>query len=268
MNRPSNSHVTRTYSALAADARLADESATDPRDALPRTGPRSVSIIVPTFNEAENVETVISRCRGAMDGRDYEVLVVDDDSPDGTWRVAERVSADTDRVSVFRRQSERGLGSAVAFGFERATKEFCVVIDADLQHPPEFIPELLNHATEYVDVVIGSRYRKGGHVENWPLSRQVISRGAIAIAKLWVPDARGLNDPLSGFFLVRRSVVEEAALEPKGYKILLEILVNCEYSHVVEVPYQFHQRRHGSSKLTLDACGQFLAHLLALRSRA
>jgi dolichol-phosphate mannosyltransferase len=203
-----------------------------------------------------------------MAGMDYELIVVDDDSPDETWRVAEDASAETDRVRVLRRQSERGLGTAVAFGFERATKEFCVVIDADLQHPPELIPELANHVTEYVDVVIGSRYQKGGRVVNWPLSRQIISRGAIGLTKLCLDEARGLNDPLSGFFLVRRSVLDDVDLEPMGYKILLEVLVECDYSHVVEVPYRFDERQRGSSKLTSDACRAFLAHLLALRSRA
>jgi dolichol-phosphate mannosyltransferase len=223
--------------------------------------------VVPTFNEAENVERVISRCRKAMDGMDYELIVVDDDSPDETWRIAEEAGAGTDRVNVHRRQTERGLGTAVAFGFERATKEFCVVIDADLQHPPELIPELVNHVSEYVDIVIGSRYQKGGRVVNWPLSRQVISHGAIALTKLCIGEARGLNDPLSGFFLVRRSVVDEASLDPRGYKILLEVLVECDYAHVVEVPYRFDERERGSSKLTADAIRAFLAHLFVLRSQ-
>jgi dolichol-phosphate mannosyltransferase len=236
------------------------------RDHSDEVVPRSVSIVVPTFNEAENVERVISRCRQAMDGRDYELLIVDDDSPDGTWQVAEAAGEDIDEVRVLRRQSERGLGTAVVHGFERAKKDFCLVIDADLQHPPELIPELANHVTEYVDVVIGSRYRKGGQVVNWPLSRQLISRGAIALTKLCLAETRGLNDPLSGFFLVRRSVVDDVDLEPMGYKILLEVLVQCEYGHVVEVPYQFDERRFGQSKLTTDACRVFVEHLLTLRS--
>ena len=253
----------------------ADERSEVPQESAPQTSEdasdattRSVSIVVPTFNEAENIEHVIERCRQAMDGMDYELIVVDDDSPDGTWRVAERASAETDRVTVHRRRSERGLGTAVAAGFDRATKEFCVVIDADLQHPPELIPELVNHVTEYVDIVVGSRYQKGGRVVNWPLSRRLISRGAVGLAKLCIPAARGLNDPLSGFFLVRSSVVDEASLDPMGYKILLEVLVECDYSHVVEVPYRFDERQHGTSKLSADACRAFVEQHLTLRSRA
>jgi dolichol-phosphate mannosyltransferase len=228
----------------------------------------SLSVVVPTFNEAENVERVITRCQDAMEGLDYELIIVDDDSPDGTWRVAEAAAGENGRVHVIRRQSERGLGTAVVAGFDRATKEFCAVIDADLQHPPELLPELANHITEYVDIVIGSRYRKGGRVVNWPASRHVISRGAIALTKLCLEEARGLNDPLSGFFLVRRSVVDDADLQPQGYKILLEVLIQCEYAHVVEVPYEFDERKYGASKLTIDSCRAFLAHLLTLRSRA
>jgi len=230
----------------------------------PETVERSVSIIIPTFNEAENVERVIARCREAMAGDDFEIIVVDDDSPDQTWRVAEHATADTDRVRVIRREDERGLGTAILCGFDHAQKEFCAVIDADLQHPPELIPELANHATEYVDIVIGSRYLKGGYVENWPLGRRIVSRGAIALTKLWVEETRGLDDPLSGFFLVRRSVVTDVSLRPEGYKILLEILVKCDYSHVVEVPYSFTERKQGNSKLSADAYRQFITHLVML----
>ena len=155
--------------------------------------------------------------------------------------------------------------TAILRGFERATKEFYAVLDADLQHPPELIPELLNHATEYVDIVIGSRYRKGGYVENWPLTRHIVSHGAIGLTKLFIEETRGLDDPLSGFFLLRHSVVDTESLEPRGYKILLEILVKCEYSHIIEVPYEFHERQYGSSKLTVDSCRQFLSHLATLR---
>jgi dolichol-phosphate mannosyltransferase len=263
MEPPSSSSTARSEPAPETDS-VADLS----RESTDEVVPRSVSIVVPTFNEAENVERVIARCRQAMDGRDYELLIVDDDSPDGTWRIAEAAGEDIDEVRVFRRQSERGLGTAVVHGFERATKDFCVVIDADLQHPPELIPELANHVTEYVDVVVGSRYRKGGRVVNWPLSRQLISRGAIALTKLCLAETRGLNDPLSGFFLVRRSVIDEVDLDPTGYKILLEVLVECEYGHVVEVPYQFDERRYGQSKLTTDSCRAFVEHLMTLRSRA
>jgi dolichol-phosphate mannosyltransferase len=256
-NSNESNGVSRRVDGTAGGEHVGEETAT-----------RSLSVVVPTFNEAENIERVISRCRRALEGLDYELIIVDDDSPDGTWRVAEQTGAGTDRVQVVRRQGERGLGTAVASGLDRSSKEFCAVIDADLQHPPELIPELVNHVTEYVDIVIGSRYQKGGRVVNWPLSRQAISRGAIAITKLLLPDVRGLNDPLSGFFLVRRSVVDEVSLEPMGYKILLEILVECDYSHVVEVPYRFDERQQGDSKLSADSCRAFLAHLQTLRSRA
>jgi len=235
------------------------------RNASGEATSRSVSIVVPTFNEAENIEHVISRCREALEGRDYELIVIDDDSPDETWRVARAAGESSDRIRVIRRRSERGLGTAVAEGFDRARKGFCVVIDADLQHPPELIPELLNHVTAYVDVVIASRYQKGGRVANWPLTRHLVSRGAISLAKLLLEEARGLNDPISGFFIVRRSVVDEVSLEPTGYKILLEVLVECDYSHVVEVPYRFDERQRGTSKLTTASCQEFLAHLLTLR---
>lgn len=226
----------------------------------------SVSIIVPTYNEAENVEVVVDRILGAMNETAYdaEVLVMDDDSPDGTWRRAEEAYAHDSRVRVVRRTERPGLSMAVSEGFLHATGDYCAVIDADLQHPPERLPDLLAELSAGADVAIGSRHSEGGAIEDWSPSRKLISGAATTVSKVAVPAARNLTDPMSGFFAVRRSVVDSVLLEPQGYKILLEILAKCDVGEVVEVPYVFRDRERGESKLSLSEYQNFAEHMLAL----
>lgn len=238
-----------------SQAHLAQESTTPP----------SISIIVPTYNEAENIEEVVTRIQGALSEHDYEILIVDDDSSDNTWRIAQLLYEDHEHVYVHHRTEDRGLARSVAYGFEHSTKEFCAVIDADLQHPPEKIPTLLLHVDEETDIVVGSRHTDFGRIENWPLWRHFVSYGATTIAKLFVPQVREISDPLSGFFIIRRSKVEQGVLSPEGYKILLEVLSKCEYGSVDEVPYVFKERVHGESKLSSKEYLNFLSHLASLR---
>lgn len=224
-----------------------------------------VTVILPTYNEAENVETAIDRCRAALAAHTAEILVVDDDSPDRTWQLVRTAYTNARDVRVVRRVGERGLASAVSRGFEEASHQVCAVMDADLQHPPEKLPDLLAAFDDDVDLVVGSRYRQGGGIENWPTWRRVVSRGAGLVAKALLPSARGIADPLSGFFAVRRRVVHGVELSPTGYKILLEILATCEYDGVREVPYVFSERERGESKLTAEEYRNFLEHVLSLR---
>lgn len=226
----------------------------------------TVSTIVPTYNEAENVERIVDRLLEVMAGTDYgtEILVMDDDSPDGTWEIARETYRGDDRVAVHRRTSDHGLARAVTDGFHRATGAFCAVIDADLQHPPEKLPALVAELDRRADIAVGSRYVPGGGIENWPRSRRIVSKGATALARMGVPAARGLSDPVSGFFAVRRSVVDGIELEPHGYKILLEVLAKGEFDAVREVPYRFAERDRGESNLTLGEYQNFAEHLLGL----
>jgi len=226
----------------------------------------SVSIIVPTYNERENIEQIVTRLLDVLATSQYdsEILVMDDDSADDTWKFARERFADEERVRVVRRMRDHGLAQAVTEGFRRARYEFCAVIDADLQHPPEKLPDLLGALQNGTDIAIGSRNVDGGGIENWSRFRKVVSSGATMLSKCCIPSARPVSDPMSGFFAVRRSVVQQVSFEPKGYKILLEILAKCDYRSVVEVPYVFTQRERGESKLTASEYQQFLEHVAGL----
>lgn len=225
----------------------------------------SVSVVIPTYNESGNVRTVVDRCRSVLRNYPFEIIVVDDDSPDETWRVVRETYRDDKAVSVVRRTEDRGLATAVARGFREASFDVCVVLDADLQHPPGKVPDLVEAFDEGTDIVIGSRYTEGGAVENWSFARRLVSRGATRIARGGLPDARGIDDPLSGFFAVRRRLVRDDVFYPLGYKILLELLVKCDHDRVVEVPYTFSEREHGDSNLTPGEYLNFLRHVGRLR---
>ncbi len=231
-------------------------------EATPAT-PR-VSVIIPTYNEAENILQAIDRCLDALADHPSEIIVVDDDSPDGTWRLVERRYDATDHVRVLRREGARGLATAVAYGFAHATADCCAVIDADLQHPPELLPVLVDTVANDVDIAIASRYVSRGGVAVWPWHRRVVSYGATVLARLCIPSARGVADPLSGYFVVRRDLLREATLSPTGYKILLELLTRCDGAQVREVPYVFVDRRNGDSKLSSREYLEYLLHLAKL----
>jgi len=225
------------------------------------------TVVIPTYNESESIERVIERCLTAMETSGYrtEVLVVDDDSPDGTVDVVHQRYGGDDRVSVLHRTSDPGLARAVTDGFRRARHEVCAVMDADLQHPPERLPALLDALeSDGADVAVGSRYVRGGGIENWSTYRRLVSRVGTRLARLVLPKLRAVSDPLSGFFAVRQSALEGVEFSPQGYKILLEVLVKAEYGDVVEVPYAFSERNAGESKLTADEYVRFLDHLRSL----
>ena len=222
-----------------------------------------VSMIIPTYNERDNLEELLQRIDSALKGRDYEVIIVDDDSPDRTWELAQKLS-EKYPVKVIRRTEEKGLSSAVIRGFKEASGDVFVVMDADLQHPPEKIPELLERIENGADVAIGSRYVKGGRVENWYWYRKLISKGAILLGRLALPKIRDIKDPVSGFFALRREVVENAQLNPIGFKILMEILIKGNYERVEEVPFTFGLRRAGESKLGGKTILKYIKHVYRL----
>jgi len=219
-----------------------------------------VSIIVPTYNERENLEILVKRISSSLRGEEYEVIVVDDNSPDGTWKLAQELSRFYP-IKLIRREERKGLASAVIDGFSHATGNCLVVMDADLQHPPEVIPRLIEAVEGGADLAIASRYIKGGGVRGWPFFRRLISRGATWLARLFLTSVK---DPMSGFFALRKEVIEGADLRPKGYKILLEVLVKGRYSRVVEIPYIFEPRKIGRSKLKGKHYVEYLEHLISL----
>ncbi len=200
-----------------------------------------VSIIIPTYNEAGNIRKLVPEI--FKHSVKSEVIIVDDNSPDGTAQ-AGRELGKWFPVRVVERPGKMGLGSAVLEGFRHASSNILGVMDADLSHPPEKIPEMVR-AIRDCEIVVGSRYVKGGGVENWPLKRRIMSRGATWMARALT----SVKDPMSGFFFLRKSVVDGVRLEPKGYKILLEILAKGRYDRVTEIPYVFKDRQVGDSKL-------------------
>ena len=217
-----------------------------------------VSIILPTYNEALNVRLIIPELKKVLDraGIRGEILVVDDNSPDGTAEIAATFS-DACLVSVHVRKEERGLSKAVIEGFCLAKGEICVVMDADLSHPVEAIPSMIQPIIEdRCDVTVGTRYVAGGGSENWSWSRRFISRAAGLLAK----GLTSLSDPTSGFMAVRRSVLDGVKLNPLGWKIVLETVVKAK-PRVIEVPIVFADRKQGKSKLGLRSQVDYIHHL-------
>ena len=223
----------------------------------------SVSVIVPTYREAENLPLLLDRLDAVRCGYglDMEVLIVDDDSRDGT--VEAIAGYPRFRPQLVVRTADRGLSQSVCEGLSRAGKDVCVVMDADLSHPPERIPALLQALADGADFALGSRYVAGGSTsEDWGWLRWVNSRAATLLARPFT----AARDPMSGFFALRREDYRRAAarLNPIGYKIGLELMVKCGCRRIEEVPIHFDNRRFGKSKLTLREQLRYLQHLRRL----
>jgi dolichol-phosphate mannosyltransferase len=224
-----------------------------------------VSIIVPTLDEAANLPLLMQRIAAALGGRPYEVIVVDDDSRDGTADVCAALALDFPLTLHVRPRSADGLGGAVLAGFSLAHGDVLVVMDADLQHPPEALPALLAAIESGdADFVLGSRHAPGGTVAGrWGACRRLNSRVATLLARPFA--GRGCTDPMSGFFALRRDLLDTAErLTPLGYKIALELMCKCRVRRVREVPIHFGARAAGHSKLTVAQQFKYLEHLSRL----
>ena len=233
----------------------------------------ALSVIVPTRNEAGNIGPLLTRLADALRGIDAEVFIVDD-SHDATPEIARQLAARSAfPIRVHARppgQRTGGLGGAVLVGLAQARGPVCVVMDADLQHPPELLETLLRVSRTGVDFVVASRYVGGGRnegLEGW--HRRAVSKLATWAAK-WVlrPELAGISDPMSGFFLVRRSCLDLSALHPQGFKLLLELLVSNPEASVAEVPYTFDARHSGVSKAGIGEGLTYLRRLAELRVKA
>ena len=227
---------------------------------------KMLSIVIPTYNEGDNIVPLVERIDNALAGRDYEILFVDDNSQDGTAAIIEDL-APRYPVGVAVRKTERGLASAVVYGIANTTGEKVLVMDADLQHPPEVIPTLVAAAENGADIVIASRYVKGGACQEWGLFRKLVSAVSTRIAHIFLPPTRPVKDPMSGFFMFDRRVVAHARLQPRGYKILLEILMEGEFENVTEVPFTFVTRDEGQSKLNTRQQIEYIRHIYGLMRR-
>lgn len=229
-------------------------------------GDSQLSIVIPTYNERSNIIRLITRILETCKRAEIEIecIVVDDDSPDRTWELVRNEFCEDDRVRVVHRTEEHGLGSAVVRGVKEASSEFVGVIDADLQHPPQKIPDLYASFDPETDLVVGTRRADGGSVGDWSVVRQVISRTAELFSYVAFPRARQLSDPMSGFFIIRRNVINPDQLNPTGFKILLEILARGEIDDIAEVPYTFRERANGESNLSVEEYVKYVEHMLTL----
>ena len=221
------------------------------------------ALVVPTLNEAGNIPVLLGRIHEALSpvAIEYEIIVVDDDSHDGTADVVARHAKKDPRVRLLVRKGARGLAGAVIHGWEHTDADLLGVIDADLQHPPEVLPSLLAPVLDGADIAVASRYANGNGVGDWNKFRLFVSRAStMATAPLQRKNLR-VKDPLSGFFVVRRACIDGLTLQPEGFKILLEILVKGHIRKAVEVPFQFGNRHAGKSKADFKVAIQYFALL-------
>ena len=227
-----------------------------------------LSLVVPTYDEAANIEPLLRSLHGVLTERNvgFEILVVDDDSPDRTWEIAGRLVSELPGLRVIRRTGASGLATAVTCGWAHARGAILGVIDGDGQHPPAVVADLLDAMADRTDVAVASRHVPGGGVSNWSALRRLLSRGAQALGLLLLPGTVGrVTDPMSGYFLVQRDVIAGTDLDPVGYKILLEVLARCDIRRVAERPYVFLERERGESKVSAGHYVGYLRHLMRLR---
>ncbi|MBW4522034.1 MAG: glycosyltransferase [Scytolyngbya sp. HA4215-MV1] len=228
------------------------------------------SLVIPTFNEAKNIRKIVELLTKLLDGfiaDDYELIVVDDNSPDCTWELAQALMSEYPQLRVMRRQEEKGLSTAVIRGWQAAKGQVLGVIDADLQHPPEVLQQLLAAIEQGADLATASRHVEGGGVSEWSVVRRFLSRGAQLLGLVILPRVIGrVSDPMSGYFMVRRSAIANRTMNPMGYKILIEVIGVGNIDQVAEVGYVFQERQEGESKVTWRQYVEYILHLLRLRS--
>ncbi len=223
-----------------------------------------LSLIVPTYNESENLPILLNQIHSCLANINKEVIVVDDNSPDHTWEIARSLTALYPWLRVVRRMHERGLSSAVLAGFELAEGEILAVMDSDLQHDENALLPMLKSFENGADIVVASRKAQGGGIHDWSPTRKFISWLATFFAKFVLP--RTVSDPMSGFFALKRSlyVQHKASMNPRGFKILLEFLVRAKNNNIQEVGYTFKPRIHGESKLSTKVIVAYLCALYDL----
>jgi dolichol-phosphate mannosyltransferase len=215
------------------------------------------------------VPNIVEKLSQLLDGSipgNYELIVVDDNSPDRTWEVALSLTANYPQLRVMRREQERGLSTAVIRGWQAARGEVLGVIDADLQHPPETLLQLLAEIQRGADLAAASRHVAEGGVSDWSVIRRFLSRGAQTLGLIILPGVVGrVSDPMSGYFMVRRSCIAGKTMNPAGYKILIEVLGRGNIRWIGEVGYVFQERQEGESKVTWKQYVEYLRHLIRLR---
>ncbi len=227
------------------------------------------SLVLPTYQEGKNIASTIDQIVNLLDNlipNNYELIVVDDNSPDRTWEKALILSEKYPQLKVMCRRDERCLSTAVIRGWQGARGETLGVMDADLQHPPDILLQLLGRICEGADLAVASRHIKGGGVSDWSFARRLLSRGAQIIGLLILPQIISrVSDPMSGFFVLRRRAIANCLFAPIGYKILIEVIARGFVGNIAEVAYVFQERTGGQSKVTWRQYRDYIHHLLRLR---
>ncbi len=227
-----------------------------------------LSIVVPSFNEKPNIEPLLREIDKALENVvKYEVIFVDD-STDDTPILLANIAEKNPCVRFLHRKNKGGLASAVVEGFGLAKGDVIAVMDADLQHPPALLAPLYRKIEEGTDVALPSRYVNGGGSEGLSFPRMLASKGARLASQIFLKSMRNITDPMSGNYMMRRSVIDGVKLNPLGWKILMEVLALGNYKTVAEIPYHFDKRYAGESKLTFKVTVQYFLHILSLVARS
>ena len=228
----------------------------------------ALALAVPALNEADNISSALERASAALRAIPHEIIVVDDNSSDGTADRVREVTAKNPHVKLIVREQESGLASAVARAWQSSDAAVLGVMDADLQHPPELLPQLWAQIEGGADLALGSRYVPSASMGDWNWGRRVLARLGIWVTHMALPRARAVCDPSSGFFLIRRQAIENIPLQAQGFKLLVELLDRGRVAKIAEVPFDFGVRRAGKSKGSLKIVGEQLSLLWTLRRRS
>jgi dolichol-phosphate mannosyltransferase len=227
---------------------------------------QKLALVIPTLREAENIRGLLDHVRSVLDPLmvPYEILVVDDDSRDGTEAIVSAVADKDPRVRLLVRKGEKGLSGAILYGWQRTDAPILGVMDGDLQHPPELLPRLLAAIQDGCDLAIGSRYTEGGQLGEWSPVRKFLSAAAVWVT--WPLQSRQAHaqDPMSGFFMVRSCCLRQGIFQRTGFKLLLEVLVRGEIGSVAEIPFAFGLRSRGSSKANFKVAWDYALLLIRL----
>jgi dolichol-phosphate mannosyltransferase len=228
--------------------------------------PEKFALIIPTLREAANLPKLLARVKTALDQIpiESEIIVVDDDSRDGTAEIVEHLAVTDKRLRVVVREGQRGLAGAVLHGWRMSDATLLGVMDADLQHPPELLPQLLGAMLCGADLAVGSRYKAGGSVGAWSPVRRFVSNSATWLTRPLLDPKLRVRDPMSGFFIVQRQSIEGLCFQSTGFKLLLELLVRGRIAQVEEVCFAFGVREAGKSKASMDVAREYLRLLVRL----
>ena len=227
---------------------------------------QTFALVVPTINEVANIKVSLDRAVTALSRLPipWEIIVVDDQSSDGTPDIVRRFAESESRVRLLVRAGKKGLAGAIAYGWAQTDADLLGVIDADLQHPPELLPTLINKVSDGCDIAIASRYVQPHSIEGWSPLRAAISRMTLLASKPVQKPFLAVKDPMSGFFVLRRICISGLDFQPTGFKLLLEILARGHINSVTEVPFKFAPRHQGKSKANLMTAVHYLSLLWRL----